>query len=225
MSSSKNISIFLVDDHAVVRNGLKSLIESMGSYTVTGEFGHGKMLIDKVPFKKEPDLIILDLTMPVMDGVETVRRLKELDVKTPVIILTLESAESTIIELFRMGIRGYLPKSSTAEVLKKAIDDVVNTGYYHSEILIKALASNVQEDRSPKHVLELATEREIEFLRLVCDEQEYTYEQIAHLMGVSRRTVDGYRESLFEKFNIKSKTGLVLFAIKYGVISIEQQLQ
>lgn len=216
-------SIYLVDDHSVVRNGLKSLIESMGDYKVTGEFSNGKELVDSVPFNNQPNIIIMDLTMPVMDGTEAVRRLKELDERTPIVVLTLETTEAKIIELFRMGIRGYLPKSCTADILKKAIDDVVNTGYYHSEILVKALASGIKEGQSVKSALNYATDREIEFLRLVCDEQEYTYEQIASIMGVSRRTVDGYRESLFEKFNIKSKTGLVLFAIKYGVISIEKQ--
>jgi two-component system invasion response regulator UvrY len=215
-----SVSIFLIDDHAVVRNGLKSLIESMGPYKITGQFGNGQDLVDALPFDPAPDLMILDLTMPVMDGKETVKRLNELDIKIPVLILTLETDEPTIIELFRMGIRGYLPKSSTADVLKKAIDDVIETGYYHNEILIKALTAT-PEDKA-RQPLVYATEREAEFLRLVCDEQEYTYEQIAHMMGISRRTVDGYRESLFEKFNIKSKTGLVLFAIKTGIYKVDQ---
>lgn len=214
------VSIFLIDDHAVVRLGLKSLIESMGPYKVIRQFDNGQDLVDAIPFDEMPDLMILDLTMPVMDGKETVKRLRELNINIPILILTLETDEQTIIELFRMGIRGYLPKSSTADVLKKAIDDVTQTGYYHNEILIKALTAAPEE----KHHQPLVypTEREAEFLKLVCDEQEYTYEQIAHMMGISRRTVDGHRESLFEKFNIKSKTGLVLFAIKAGIYKIDQ---
>jgi two-component system, NarL family, invasion response regulator UvrY len=217
---SKPVSIFLVDDHAVVRNGLKALIERMGNYVIKEQFDNGQQLIDSLPFAQAPDIIIMDLTMPVMDGTQTVRELKHRHITTPVLILTLETTEKTIIELFRLGIRGYLPKSCTADVLKKAIDDVITSGYYHNEMLTKALMNNNQEPENDNPLQHL-TERENTFLQLVCDENELTYEQIADRMGVSRRTVDGYRESIFEKFNIKSKTGLVLFAIKYGLIKVE----
>jgi two-component system invasion response regulator UvrY len=218
---AKNISIYLIDDHPIVRNGLKVLIEKMGSYSIIQQFGNGQELIDTIPFKDEPDLIIMDLTMPVMNGAETVRELKRLGVTVPVLILTLETSEKAIIELFRNGIRGYLPKSCTADVLKKAIDDVLHTGYYHDEMLIKALTTDPKDVKEEKGLVQQhLTEREMLFLQMVCDEQEFTYEQIADKMGVSRRTVDGYREAIFEKFNIKSKTGLVLFAIKYGIITV-----
>lgn len=221
---TKNTAIYLVDDHPIVRNGLKALIEKMGPYTVKEQFDNGQELLDQLPFSDNPDIIIMDLTMPVMDGLETVTELKKRNVATPVIILTLETTEKKIIELFRLGIRGYLPKSCTADVLKKAIDDVLHTGYYHNEMLMKALTTdnnNIKEEKD--QVQEHITEREKTFLQLVCDEKELTYEQIADRMGVSRRTVDGYREAIFEKFNIKSKTGLVLFAIKYGIIQVAKQ--
>lgn len=218
---AKNVSIYLVDDHPIVRNGLKALIEKMGSYSIIQQFDNGQELIDTLPFADNPDLIIMDLTMPVMDGAQTVKELKARGIKTPVMILTLETTEKTIIELFRLGIRGYLPKSCTADVLKKAIDDVLKTGYYHDEMLMKALTTEHHQIKDEKtQVHEQVTDREKQFLRLVCNEQELTYEQIADQMGVSRRTVDGYREAIFEKFNIKSKTGLVLFAIKYGLIDV-----
>lgn len=217
---AKKASIYLVDDHPIVRNGLKILIEKMG-YTITQQYDHGKELIDSFPLQDPPDLIIMDLTMPVMDGAETVRELKKLGVTVPVLMLTWETEEKIIIELFRTGIRGYLPKSSTADVIKKAIDDVLNTGYYHNEMLIKALTTEKKDVKDEKEqVAAQLTDREKQFLQLVCNENELTYEQIADQMGVSRRTVDGYREAIFEKFNIKSKTGLVLFAIKYGLINV-----
>jgi two-component system invasion response regulator UvrY len=219
---SKPVSIYLVDDHAVVRNGLKALIERLGDYTITEQFDNGKELIDSIPFQTPPDIIIMDLTMPVMDGKETVKELKERNIATPVLMLTLESDERIIVELFRLGIRGYLPKSCTADVLRKAIEDVTQTGYYHNEILIKALSAPDKKDE-PSTVRSQLTQREIEFVQYVCDEHEYTYDQIAGLMGVSRRTVDGYREEIFHKFDIKSKTGLVLLAIKYGIVNINQK--
>ncbi|MCB0700031.1 MAG: response regulator transcription factor [Chitinophagales bacterium] len=215
-------SIFLVDDHAVVRTGLKSLIERLGDFEVVAEYSNGKELLDAIPFDNAPDLIIMDLAMPVMDGKDTVAELKKRNVGIPVLILTLETNEPLIISLFRQGIRGYLPKSATADVLKKAINEVLASGYYHDEMLAKALTVEQKDTISEKEqVLKQITEREKEFLRLVCNDQEPTYEQIAEEMEVSRRTVDGYRESLFSKFNIKSKAGLVLFAIKYGIVKVD----
>lgn len=216
---SHAINIFLVDDHPIVRSGLKALVERLGNYKVTAEYDNGEELINDYPFATAPDLIIMDLAMPVMDGTETVIALRQKGSKIPVLVLTLETDERTIINLFRLGIRGYLPKSSTAEVLRKAISDVMTTGYYHNEMLAKALRSSsdvILDER--QQVLSHVSQRERDFLKLVCDENEPTYEQIANTMEVSRRTVDGYRESLFTKFNIRSKTGLVLFAIKYGII-------
>lgn len=217
----KQYSIVLVEDHVIVRNGFKELLEHMGNYRVIGEFDHGRQLIDNLN-KIEPDIIIMDLTMPVMDGQATMAWLKKNDVDIPVLILTLDTSDSAIIELYRSGVRGYLPKTCTAETLKKAIDDIITTGYYHNELLSNALMKkglkSPREEREA--ILAQFSDREMEFLQLVCNKEEYTYERMASIMGVHRRTIDNYRESLFKKFDIKSKTGLVLFAIKHGLIAI-----
>ena len=213
----KHTSIILVDDHVVVRAGLKELIELMGPYKVTAQYDNGKDLTDALPFKKAPDLIIMDLNMPVMSGEETMRRLKELDAKYPVLILTLNTSDEAIIALYKLGVRGYLEKDCTAISLRGAIEDILRSGYHHNDLLTKALAAD--DKPKPKdtraEILKQLTPRELEFLRLVCDEAEYTYEQMTTKMHVSVRTIDGYRESVFEKFGIKSKTGLVLFALKH----------
>ncbi len=217
----KAAKLFLIDDHAVVRNGLKSLIERLGDYQVIDEFDHGQQLMQAFPFKTQPNLIIMDLMMPVMDGTATMKALKEKEIDVPVLMLTLETDESKIINLFRLGIRGYIPKSASADILKKAIDDVLFTGYYHDEMMVKALRGGADSViGETERIIAQVTERERTFLELVCDEAEPTYEQIADQMGVSRRTVDGYRESLFRKFSVKSKAGLVVFAIKYGLVSL-----
>jgi DNA-binding NarL/FixJ family response regulator len=220
----KNVSIFLVDDHTIVRNGIKELIERIGDYEVIAQFDNGQELVDAIDNGDRADIIIMDLAMPVMDGKEAARQLRDRNTDIPVLILTIDSTEKTIIELFKLGVRGYLPKNCTAEVLRKAIDDITNTGYYHNDLLIKALQSDekggARRNDEKQKVLKLITERERVFLELVCSEEEYTYEQMADILKVHRRTIDGYRESLFDKFNIKSKTGLVLFAIKYGLVEI-----
>jgi len=212
----KNTSIILVDDHIVVRAGLKELIELMGPYKVTAQYNNGKDLTDALPFKKDPDLIIMDLNMPVMNGEQTMHRLREMEVNYPVLILTLNTADEIIIALYKLGIRGYLEKDCTATGLKMAIEDILRNDYHHNNLLTKALAANYKPKQIDARVeiIGKLTPRELEFLRLVCDESEYTYEQMTSKMGVSVRTIDGYREALFEKFSLKSKTGLVLFALK-----------
>jgi len=217
---AEKISIVLVDDHAVVRSGIKSLIEVIGNYKVTDQFDNGRDFINALPMLKEPDLAIIDLNMPVMNGVETMRWLKKNKPGLKTLILTLESDEKVILELFRLGIRGYLPKSCSAELLKKAIQDLINQGYYHSELLHQALTTETERAETERSLHEQLSDKELTFLQLVCDKQEYTYERISELMQVSVRTVDGYRESLFKKFTIKSKIGLVLFAIRHGLVKI-----
>lgn len=213
------VKIFLADDHTVVRKGLKELIECLGPYEITAEFQSGRELVAAMPFATEPDLIILDIAMPDMGGKEVMEYFREHGISYKVLILTLDTTEQTIIQLYKLGIKGYLPKNCTPEELKSAIDNIVSAGYYHNEMLARALSAETQNSKGDRErVLSLLTKRELEFLNLVCDEKEYTYEQVADILGVHVRTVDGYRKALFEKFNIKSKTGVVLFAIKYQLL-------
>lgn len=217
----EKIRITLVDDHVVVRSGLRSLIEVLGNYIVTHEYSNGEQFVQALEKgDTAPDIAIIDLEMPIMTGEDTVRWLQKNRPQQKVLILTWDADEKKIIELFRLGVRGYLLKSCTADTLKKAIDDTHITGYYHSELLQTAMMKNAQATEQTKDVISRVSEREWEFLQLVCDKEEYTYDQVAGIMHVHRRTVDGYRESLFEKFNIKSKTGLVMFAIKHGIVKM-----
>jgi two-component system invasion response regulator UvrY len=213
----ENRSIVLIDDHVIVRNGLKELIEKLGPYAVTSQFDSGKTFLKDLPVLPKPDLIIVDLNMPEMNGFELVEELKNLGNEQIILILTLDSDEQTIIRLFRNGVRGFLKKNCSAEVLKSALDSIFTTGYYHNEFLALSLRTEVEiaPPSGKEKILIQLTEREREFLKWVCHEQEYTYDQIADRMQVSARTVDGYREAIFDKFAIKSKTGLVLFVLKH----------
>lgn len=211
-------AIILVDDHVLVRGGISTLLQQMGNYKIIQEYSNGRMLLNYLSAVENtfPDLIIMDLDMPEVDGHEAMKVINQQYPFLKVIILTWDTNERKIIDLFRLGVRGYLLKNCTADILKRAIDDTMSSGYYHSEIFSSALKKGMTE----KDILSKVTDRERQFLQLVCNKDEYTYDQMAELMGVHRRTVDGYRESLFQKFNIKSKTGLVLFAIKNGLVSI-----
>lgn len=212
--------IVLIDDHVVVRHGLKEVIEKLGPYQIMREFSSGTEYFAALPFDVEPDLIVLDMNMPRMSGADVVEKMKEKSIKTPVLVLTLDSPEKTIIRLFRNGVRGFLKKECSSENLKLALQSIFQFGYHHNEFLALSLHSeNASSEKSESdRIIEQLTNREKEFLKYVCHENEYTYEQISGLMFVQPRTVDGYRESLFVKFNIKSKTGLVLFVLKYRLI-------
>lgn len=210
-------NIVLVDDHTVVRKGMKELIEKLGPYTIQAEFDNGLAFLNAFPLHPEPDLILLDLTMPEMNGEEVVELLKKEAITIPILMLTLNSEEATVIRLFRNGIRGYLTKDCRAESLQSALEAIFKTGYYHNEFLTLSLHNEpgASAETDQQKIVRQLTARECEFLKWVCHENELTYEQIADKMCVSKRTVDGYREALFEKFGIKSKTGLVLFVLKY----------
>lgn len=212
-----NKQIVLIDDHVIIRNGLKDLIEKLGPYRVFAEFDSGQALLENFPLKPAPDLLIMDLSMPGMNGDEVVEQLNERKLSTPVLILTLSEDDSILVKLFRLGIRGYLRKNCSAETLKKALEELFERGFYHNEFLTYSLQTNTALGKKTEQqmILEQLSPREREFLKLVCHEQEYTYGQIADKMAVQPRTVDGYRESIFEKFDIKSKTGLVLFVLRY----------
>jgi DNA-binding NarL/FixJ family response regulator len=215
-------NIVLVDDHVIIRNGLKELIEKLGNYTVSHQFDNGRPLIEAWPLSPKPDLIVLDLHMPGMSGEQAVEALKEKQNEIPVLILTLQEDEATIVRLFRSGVRGYLKKNCSSAELKDALEEIFRKGYYHNEFLAYSLQTETIEIKKTEQeqIADQLSAREREFLKLVCDEKEYTYEQMADLMAVHRRTVDGYRESIFQKFNIRSKTGLVLFVLKYRLMDL-----
>jgi len=215
-------NIVLVDDHIVVRHGLRELIQKLGPFKVSHEFNNGRELIQAYPFDPTPDLILLDITMPEMNGEEAFTQLNNLGCDIPVLILTLTNDDNQIIRLFRSGVRGYLQKDCTAKTMKEAISEIFRCGYYHNDFLIYSLRNEKSANRMTKQeqIINELSERERQFLKLVCHEDEYTYGQIAGLMDVQHRTVDGYRESIFEKFSIKSKTGLVLFVLRHKLFDL-----
>jgi DNA-binding NarL/FixJ family response regulator len=162
----------------------------------------------------------MDIIMPEMAGDEVMNCLNSAGVKTPVLILSLNQDDSKILKLFRQGVRGYLYKNCTASMMNDAIQSILQFGFYHNELLKFALTTTEPSKKKSQRdlILENLTPREKEFLKLVCHEEEYTYDQIASIMVVQHRTIDAYREGLFRKYGIKSKTGLVLFVLKHNLL-------
>lgn len=209
------ITIGIVDDHKIVRQGLRELLEKISNYKVVAEFENGNDFLNALPIEDKPNLFIIDYSMPGLNGVEVLKALEEKDEEYKVLLLTQHFDEQIIDAAYHHGARGFLHKNCTAQDLKFAIDNIATVGYNNVvEILKRVRKYDPFANTEPKNGIKL-TEREYDFLRLVCDEKEYTYEQMADLMSVSVKSIEAYRTALFEKYNIKSKVGLVLFSYKH----------
>jgi DNA-binding NarL/FixJ family response regulator len=212
--------IVLVDDHVLLRSGLADLLRSFG-YLVLFEANNGKDLFSKLQEGNLPDLVLLDINMPVMDGFEAASRLKNEFPDIRVLALSMQDDENAIIRMLKNGARGYILKDSEPDELKSAIESILKKGFYYSEMvtgrLVHSISALEEDNMSSRQLLHLS-EREIEFLKLICTEM--TYKEIADQMHLSPRTVDGYRDALFQKLDIKTRTGLVIYAIKNGIVLI-----
>jgi two-component system invasion response regulator UvrY len=216
-----NAKIALADDHVLLRNGLASLLKDL-DYEVVFEADNGAEFLEKLKVAARPDIVLMDINMPKMDGYDTTQWLKRNEPEIKVLALSMYDDENAIIRMIKCGAKGYILKDSDPSELKTAIQSVLTKGFYHSELVTGKLIHTINhlnepENSSVKNLLGL-NEREIEFLKLACSEM--TYKEIAEQMCLSPRTVDGYRDALFEKLDLKSRVGLVLFAIKNGVIKI-----
>jgi DNA-binding NarL/FixJ family response regulator len=209
-----NYTIAIIDDHKIVRQGLKELLHRLGNYKVTHEFENGEDFLNALPLKSPPDLYILDYSMPVKNGIEVLALLEKLPDEYKVLLLTQHFDETIINDAFRHGARGFLHKNCTAQELKTAIDTIATQGYNNISEILKRIKNYQTQTQELKTEI-LLSERELEFLTLVCDEKEYTYEKIASIMEISAKTVDSYRMILFDRFRVKTKVGLVLFSYKH----------
>lgn len=212
-------TIALADDHVLLRKGLASLVNDLG-YTVILEVDNGQELIDKLQAGTEPDLVLMDINMPVKDGYEATRWIKDNKPLIKVLALSMYDDEQAILKMLKNGARGYILKDSEPGELRAALDAVANKGYYYSELVTGKLIHSINkaDDDAADGNLSKLTDREVDFLKLACS--ELTYKEIAAQMHLSPRTIDGYRDALFEKLNIKTRTGLAIYAIKNGLVSI-----
>lgn len=213
-------TVALVDDHVLLRKGLASLLEDL-DHQVVHQADNGRDFIEKLAAGPLPEVVLLDINMPVMDGYQTAQWLKEHHPDIKVLALSMNDDEHAMIRMLKNGARGYVLKDCEPAELRTAIHALMTKGYYHSEMvtarLIHSLSQMDEESSSTKQLLGLS-DKEIQFLKLACTEM--TYKEIADQMGLSPRTIDGYRDGLFEKLGIKSRVGLVLFAIKNGVVTV-----
>ena len=217
----KEVKVILVDDHVLLRNGLANLIDSFGGYKVLWQANNGKDFTTLLTPATAPDIVLLDINMPEMDGYETALWLKKNYPLVKVLALSMYDNENAIIRMFKAGAKGYILKDCDPSELRAALDSIANRGFYYSEMVTGRLIHTINqldEDDKPSKGLVQLSDRELEFLKLVCS--ELTYKEIADKMFLSPRTIDGYRDALFEKLTIKTRVGLVMYAIKNGIVNL-----
>lgn len=216
MSSTR---IVLADDHTVMRNGLRLLLERQPDFVVIGEASNGREAIDIV-IRETPDIVIMDIAMPQLNGIEAATRIHEERLRTAVVILSMHSDEGYILKALRAGARGYLLKDSAETDLIQAVRAVSSGKSFFSPAVSKVLADDYLRQMQ-RHGVEdrydLLTPRERELLQLVAELR--STKDIANLLGVSPYTVDTHRGNLMQKLNVHSIPELILYAVRRGVVS------
>ncbi len=216
--SSKKIQVAVVDDHTLLRNALAKLIDSFDHFSAFFQAENGEELKEKLKKKYIPDIILLDVNMPGMNGFETAEWLFRNHPQIKVLALSMFSDENTIIRMLKLGAKGYIMKTAEPEELRLALESVVQKNFYLSEYITGKIVGGLNRNMDHPDEQVMLTDKEVEFLKLTCS--ELSYKEIAERMFVSSRRVEDHRNALFEKLKVRSRVGLVIYAIKNGIFEI-----
>lgn len=214
MKRHEKYRVALADDHAILRKGLVFIVNSFEQYEVTIDAADGQELIDKIEKADEkPDYCIMDIQMHGMNGYDATKIIKQKWPHIHVLALSMHQNEFTIMRMMRNGARGFLPKEAGPKDLRDAMDAMREGYVYYSNLLDEKIILRAQEGKESK-MLDL-TDTEINFLRYCCT--DLVYKEIAPLMNLGQRTIDWYRDKMYEKLGVNTRTGLVLFAMQFGL--------
>ncbi|NND63829.1 MAG: response regulator transcription factor [Flavobacteriaceae bacterium] len=203
-------SVVVVDDHILLSQAIGGLVEAFEQFTVLYTCKNGQELLEKFKNPKNiPDIVLMDVNMPILNGIETTAHLYEHYPQVKVLALSIEEDEGTILKMLRAGAKGYLMKDVKKSELYTALLEVIEKGFHHTNTVTKVLVDSLSEKENSQAILK---ERELEFIKHACTEM--TYKEIADVMFLSPKTVEGYRNAIFEKLNLRNRTGLVIYAIK-----------
>lgn len=211
------IKIAIVDDHKMVSKALEDMIAANPKYEVVYNCSNGDEFIESLNERMvDPDVVLMDINMPFRNGIETTAWLQSKKPQVKVIALTMEDNENTIIKMMRAGAKGYLLKDMSPDLLFEAIETVYSKGIFYTDFLTQRLMKVKNDEDNVRNIMADLKEKEKEFLKLACT--EHTYKEIADIMCMSPKTIDGYRDSVFLKLDVKSRVGLVLFVLKHNII-------
>lgn len=208
-------TIVIVDDHTLIAKALRNIISNFPNFETLYECENGSDLINQFKSNNQlPTIVLLDISMPVMNGFETAKWLNENHPEIKIMALSMQDDEDSVIKMIKYGAHGYLLKNTHPAELEKALQKVVLDGYCYPDWVSKMVFLNVKESNKKPLIAIKISEREKEFLKYTTTEM--SYKEIAEKMFCSPRTIEGYRDSLFEKLEIKTRVGLAVFALKNG---------
>lgn len=213
------IRILLADDHTILRKGLRLLLEREADFSIIAEAGNGREAVDGVG-RDAPDIVIMDIAMPTMNGIEATKRISQDFPKTAVIILSVHSDQAYVLRALKAGARGYLLKDSAENDLIQAVRAVAAGKAYFSPAVSKILADDYVRqvrEQGAEDPYDLLTARERELLQLIAELK--ATKEIAELLGLSPHTIDTHRGNLMQKLNIHSIPEVILYAVRRGIIS------
>ncbi|MBN8857896.1 MAG: response regulator transcription factor [Sphingobacteriales bacterium] len=216
--NKRKIQVAVVDDHTLLRTALAKLIDSFEDYTVYFEAENGEELKKIINKKVIPEIVLLDVNMPGMNGYETAEWLYKHYPQVKVLALSMLSDDHAIIRMLKSGAKGYIMKSADPDELLLALNSVMEKNFYLSEYISGKIIGGLNRNMDVPDDPVPLTEKEKEFLRLICS--DLSYKEIAEKMFVSQRRVEDHRDALFEKLKLRSRVGLVLYAIKNGIFEI-----
>lgn len=210
------ISVAIVDDHDLFRKGLVSLLKEFEEISILIQATNGQDLLSQLK-NKQPHVILLDIEMPIMDGIEAVAHVRQKYPNIKVIMLTQHYDEQMIYHLMEKGAHGFLPKNADIEIVVDAIYAVIEKGYYYSDSVSKAMITGATNKKTilSFHSCNLS-EREIEVVRLIC--KQMTIREIADTMCLSPRTIETYRENIYLKTDSKNTVGVAFYAMKHKLL-------
>jgi len=209
-------SVILVDDHKLFREGLKLLLENLDYIKNVDEAGNGKELL-KLIEKKQPDIIFMDIEMPVMDGITATQQVLKLHPGLNIIALSMYGDENYYTPMINAGAKGFVLKNSGIQDVETAIQTVISGNNYFSQEILNRLINSIGEKSKTKESNELS-EREEEVLFHICKGK--SNQEIADTLYLSKRTVDKHRENLLSKTNVRNTAGLVMYAVKNGIAEV-----
>ena len=214
-----NSTVAIVDDHELMAKALSGLIQRFENYEVLYDVSSGEDFIRRLQLKNIPEIVLLDINMPGMDGYEVALWLKNNFPEIKILALSMNDKEEAIVKMLQNGACGYLLKGCKPHELKQALDAVIQKGFYYTEFITSQLIRNLNPVnlKNPVELLGI-TDKEKAFIQLACS--DLTYIEIADKMCLSPRTIDGYRESIFQKMEVKSRVGMVMKAIQLKIVDL-----
>jgi two-component system response regulator NreC len=218
--TDKTITIFLADDHTIVRQGLAKLLEVEPNFRVVGEAENGREAVNKVEELK-PNIVIMDIAMPLLNGIEATRQIKKIHSQTKVIILSMHSHDRYISELFSLGASGYLLKDSTGTDIIKAINAALNGGTYLSPSISRRVIEDylsLKKKSSKEDLYSKLSNREREVFQMIAE--GHSAREISEILFISPSTVKTHRSKIMEKLKIENISQLIQFAIRIGIVDI-----